>query len=89
MDTSETIQTLIELLRQQGIEVRYEKGNFRGGYCKVGAQAFVILNRRHPPEIHLSLLAQALAHHVPINKLYLRPALRSYIESFCTHGTAS
>ena len=36
--------------------VRYERGNFKGGYCIVHAQKTIIINKFHPLEGKVSTL---------------------------------
>jgi hypothetical protein len=61
------------------VRVRRERGAFRGGRCTVGAAEVVVLNRRHPPEVHLAVLAESL-RGLPVEQLYLRPAVRAALE---------
>jgi len=59
--------------------VRRERGAFRGGRCIVGEEEMVVLNRRHPPEAHVALLAESL-RGLPVEQLYLTPAVRAALE---------
>ncbi len=71
---------LEEALRQLGVRVRRERGTFRGGLCVVGDESVVVLNRMHPPEAHVAVLAEALREHGGTDELYLRPAVRDALE---------
>jgi len=71
---------LEEALRQLGVRVRRERGTFRGGLCVVGDEQVVVLNRMHPPEAHVAVLAEALREHGGADGLYLRPAVRDALE---------
>ncbi|MEM1117401.1 MAG: hypothetical protein AAGJ11_12895 [Bacteroidota bacterium] len=71
---------LEEALRQLGVRVRRERGAFRGGLCAVGGDRVVMLNRLHPPEAQVAVLAAALREHGGVDALYLRPAVRAALD---------
>lgn len=79
MKTSQIVKELEEAARQLGVRVRREKGNFRGGYCIREDEEILMLNRSHPQEVHLAVLAGAL-RDLPIDTVYLRPAVRRALE---------
>ena len=79
MKIEHIVQALQEAAGQLGLEVRWEKGNFRGGRCRVGDREVVVLNKRHPPEVHLSILAESL-HDFPVDTIFMRPAVREAME---------
>ena len=72
-------QELEQAVRQFGLDVRREKGNFRGGRCTVNGEDLVMLNKRHPPEMHVAVLADVL-HTLPTDTIFLRPAVRDAME---------
>lgn len=45
-----TQDKLQQILVMQGYEVRYEKGNFKGGYCLIHDRKTVIINKFFPLE---------------------------------------
>jgi len=79
MKTTEIVRELEEAVQQLGVIVRRERGNFRGGYCIRDDEEILMLNRSHPPEIHLSVLATALKD-LPVDTVFLRPAVRRALE---------
>ena len=79
MKTPQIVDALAQAARQLGLEVRAEKGNFQGGRCTVGDERFVVLNKRHAPERHLFVLAEAL-RDLPVDTIFLRPAVRDALE---------
>lgn len=79
MKTEHIVQALQEAAVQLGLEVRWERGNFRGGRCRVGETEVVMLNRRHPPEVHVTVLAESL-RGLPVDTIFLRPAVREAME---------
>ena len=79
MKTLQICKELEDAARQLGLEVRVEKGNFRGGRCIVGGQDTVMLNRHHIPEVRLAILAECL-RDMPLDDLFLKPAVRKALE---------
>lgn len=79
MKTAQIVKELEEAVEQLGLRVRREKGNFRGGPCVRNDESFLMLNRRHPPEIHLAVLSAAL-RDMDVDSIYLRPAVRQALE---------
>ena len=71
---------LEEALRQLGVRVRRERGRFRGGLCVVGDEPVVVVNRAHPDEARVAVLADALRRHGGVDELYLRPSVRAALE---------
>jgi hypothetical protein len=80
MKTAQIVRELEEAARRLGLRVRYESGTFRGGRCTVSGEGMVVLNRRRPVETHLAVLADAL-RELPVDSLYLRPAVREALEA--------
>ena len=80
MTVTQIVQALEEAVRQLGVAVRHERGNFRGGLCTVADETVVVLNRRRPAEAHLAILADAL-RALPVDEVYLRPAVRDALEA--------
>jgi hypothetical protein len=84
------VQALAEAHQQLGVAVRRERGPFRGGRCTVDGREVMILNKLHPPEAQLAVLAESL-RTLPVDQLYLRPAVRVALEdAWAAHdaGTA-
>lgn len=78
MKTATIISELIDAAERMGMEVRVEKGNFKGGRCQVGNQAVIMLNKRHPEEVRLAVLARSL-RDAPLDTIYLKPAVRDVL----------
>jgi len=79
MDTTTIIEELEDVAQRLGVEVRAEKGNFRGGRCVVGDEELIMLNERHQPETQLVVMAEAL-RDAPLDTIYLKPAVRQALE---------
>jgi len=79
MTNEQILIELEELASNCGIALRYEKGDFDGGYCVLKAERLIVINKRLVPTRRASVLAQGLAE-VGIDEIYLKPAIREYIE---------
>ncbi len=78
--TNEQILSELEHLADKcRILVRYEKGDFDGGYCVLKKERLIVINKRLMPARRASVLAKGLAE-VGIDEVYLKPAVRQYIE---------
>lgn len=73
------ILELQELATQLGVTVRYEKGDFEGGYCIFKDSKVVLVNKRLFPTRKASVLALAL-HDIGLENVFIKPAVREYIE---------
>jgi hypothetical protein len=79
MTHEQILKELEQLASNCGIAVRYEKGDFEGGYCVLKAERLIMINKRLAPSRRAPILAQGLAE-VGIDEMYLKPAVREYIE---------
>jgi hypothetical protein len=79
MKAAVLVRELEQLAVSLGMRVRFEKGSFRGGRCTVTGDTQVVLNKLHPPEAHLALLAEAL-RDVDLDAIYLKPVVRRALE---------
>lgn len=79
MTHEQILSELEQLASNCGIAIRYEKGDFDGGYCVLKAERLIVINKRLAPARRTSVLAQGLAE-VGIDEMYLKPAIREYIE---------
>ena len=79
MKTVQIVKELETAVEQLGLRVRREKGNFRGGYCVRNEEEFLMLNRVHPPEVHMVVLADAL-RSMDVDSVYLKPLVRQALE---------
>jgi hypothetical protein len=79
MKAQQLVKELEQAARQLGLRVRFEKGRFRGGRCTIDDEEQIVLNRHHPSEIHVSILAECLRDQ-PVETIYLKPAVRQALE---------
>lgn len=79
MKNEDLIQELQQAAQQLGVMIRYEKGDFDGGYCILKDQKILLVNKRLMPGRRASVLAVAL-QEIGLDQLFLKPAVRAYIE---------
>ena len=79
MKTKYILEELREAAAGFGLEVRMEKGNFRGGRCKIADEEIIVLNKQHLPEEQLVVLANSL-RGLPIDDIFLKPSVRAAVE---------
>ena len=61
MDNIEEILKDLEiLLKELGIELKYARGNFQGGFCRYKDRNILYLNRAQPINDHVSLIISEL-----------------------------
>jgi hypothetical protein len=79
MKHEEIIQELQDLAVQLNVTIRYERGDFEGGYCILKDKKILLVNRRLMPMRKASVLAVAL-QEIGLDNVFLKPVLRAYIE---------
>jgi hypothetical protein len=72
------IQDLKLLASQLGAEVRFEKGDFKGGYCLLKENKVIVINKMANLQRKIMILSMALKE-LGIDKLYLTPKVREII----------
>lgn len=79
MTQEQILKELESLASNSGIALRYEKGDFEGGFCVLKAERLIVVNKKLGPSKKASVLAQGLAE-IGIEDRYLKPAIREFIE---------
>lgn len=81
MRQQEILQGLEGLLSDLSIEVRYEKGDFAGGFYRYKEKKEFILNKNLTLNQQISVLAEELRLNADLDNMYVVPALREVIEN--------
>ncbi|ACF13236.1 conserved hypothetical protein [Chloroherpeton thalassium ATCC 35110] len=79
MRKADILNELESLARQTGYRVRYEKGDFAGGSCRVKAEQLLVVNKFLPVEGKIATIARALAQ-TGIGNIYINPQVRKIID---------
>ncbi|HAB52911.1 MAG: hypothetical protein A2315_10415 [Ignavibacteria bacterium RIFOXYB2_FULL_35_12] len=75
----EIVQDLKSIAAQLGAEVRYEKGDFKGGYCILKDSKVIVINKMTNLQRKVIVLSMALKE-LGVDKIYLTPRMREIIE---------
>ncbi len=85
-DTS-ILHTMEDVAKKSGYTVRWDKGLFQGGSCILEGSKLIILNRHHPTEVHLGVLARILKE-VQLQEISMRKDVRKRVESIIRQYSA-
>ncbi len=75
----EVLTELKELALQLGAKVRFEKGDFKGGYCLLRESKIIVINKLANKQRKVMILAAALKE-LGIEEMYLSPKIREVID---------
>ncbi|MBU2494798.1 MAG: hypothetical protein KJ571_19415 [Bacteroidetes bacterium] len=73
------LQDLKSLATQMGAKVRFERGDFKGGYCIIKDSKVIVINKLSNFQRKVMTLAAALKE-LGIDEVYMPPKLREVIE---------
>ncbi len=74
----DTLQDLKALAAQLGAKVRFEKGDFKGGYCILKDSKVIVINKMTNLQRKVMILSAALKE-LGVDKIYLTPKIREII----------
>ena len=75
----DTLQDLKALAAQLGASVRFEKGDFKGGYCILKESKVIVINKMTNLQRKVMILSAALKE-LGVDKIYLTPKIREIID---------
>lgn len=78
-ELKQLLSELEEVAEKLGFRVRYEKGNFEGGYCILRDSKLLVINTRNETEKRINTLSKSLKE-IGIGDIFVKPALRDLIE---------
>lgn len=79
MTNEELFEELKSVAGELGIRVRFETGDFDGGYCLLREEKMLVLNRRSTVPKKIRTLSLGLAEY-GLNGTYVKPNVREAIE---------
>ena len=79
MTSEELFEALKSLAGEMGLKIRFETGNFEGGYCLLREEKMLVINRRVTIPRKNRTLALGL-HEYGLDNTYISPALREAID---------
>ena len=75
----EILQELKSVADQLGASVRFEKGDFKGGYCIIYDKKVIVINKMTNLQRKVMILSTALKE-LGVDEIYLSPRVREIIE---------
>lgn len=79
MTEEELLLELEQAVQEIGLHIRYEKGDFDGGYCILRDENIIVANKKLSVPKKCSVIAQALGEF-GIDDVYMKPIVRTYVE---------
>jgi hypothetical protein len=79
MTVEETLSELEIVAHDMGVNIRYEKGDFDGGYCLLRDERIIVVNKKLNSNRKAAVLSQAFGE-LGIENIYIKPAIRLFIE---------
>ncbi|MFQ5627608.1 MAG: hypothetical protein ACE5I1_02515 [bacterium] len=76
----ETLSSLENIVSQLGIHLRYEKGDFDGGVCRINEKRLLIINQALQPQKKIAVIAEELSRF-DLSGVFIVPAIRELIET--------
>lgn len=80
--TTHFLTKLEELIAESDYTLRYEKGNFKSGYCVLKDQKIIIVNKFYPIEGKINALLDILKNVVLDTTQFTEKSLKLYQELF-------
>jgi hypothetical protein len=71
-----------------GYKIRYEKGNFAGGYCILKDSNLLVVNSRNEIERRIIIVAKCLKE-IGIDDVFVKPNIRDIIDKESSRRLAS
>ena len=73
------LQDLKQIAQELGAKVRFERGDFKGGYCIVKEDKTIVINKLSTLQKKVMILTAALKD-IGVDEKYLPPRIREIIE---------
>jgi hypothetical protein len=78
-ELKQMLAELEDVASRLGYKVRYEKGNFEGGYCLLRDSKLLVVNSRNEIERRIIIVAKSLKL-IGIDDVFIKPGVREVIE---------
>ncbi len=90
MDRQRISEELLALLEANGVTIRNEPlGGSGGGFCSVKGQAIFFVDTQATSAELAAMCAEAVPKVVDVEKVYVRPEVRQFIENHCSNKKTS
>lgn len=75
----EILMEIEALAAEMGVHIRYEKGDFDGGYCILRDERLIVVNKKLQAVRKASVIGQGL-NQLGLENVYVKPAVRMFID---------
>ena len=73
------LQDLKSIAAEMGAKVRFERGDFKGGYCLVKESKIIVINKLSSLQKKVAILSSALTQ-LGAENIYIPPKIREVID---------
>jgi hypothetical protein len=84
-ESKQVLHELEDIVQRLGYTMRYEKGNFEGGYCLIKESKLFVINSRYEVEKRISIISRNLKE-LGIDSIFVKPGIREIIENETLSG---
>ncbi|MBE2218632.1 MAG: hypothetical protein IAE90_10535 [Ignavibacteria bacterium] len=78
-ELKQMLTELEEVADKLGFKIRYEKGNFEGGYCILKESRLLVVNARNEVERRIIIVSKSLKE-IGIDDIFVKPNVREIVE---------
>jgi hypothetical protein len=83
MNEQRILEELLALLEKGGVKIRHEPlGGGGGGLCTIKGQNIFFIDTDAPSADVAAICAETILKFLDIDKLYIRPEVRQFIENY-------
>ena len=79
MKEQDILLALEDVVASLNIQLRYEKGDFSGGFCRLDDDKLIILNADYTRKKKINILSRELSR-IKLDDIFIVPAIRKLIE---------
>ena len=79
------MQDLKGVAAELGAKVRFEKGDFKGGYCILNEDKIIVINKMAQLQRKIMILSAALKE-LGVDEIYVTPKLREIINEMAANN---
>ncbi len=83
MNQDALLAELENLVSSLGLDIRYEKGDFKGGDCILYDRNLVVMNKKNTPAQKIAMLARVVGTYGG-DDLYMKPFIRQVVDDEMT-----
>jgi hypothetical protein len=78
-ESKQLLAELEDVVQRLGYKLRYEKGDFEGGYCLLKESRLFVINSKNEIERRIGIISKNLKE-IGIDEIFIKPNVRDAIE---------